>query len=168
MEIWDLYDKKLNKHDKTITSEENVPENYYHISLEIWIINKKHEVLLVKNSLDYSKRYPGSWSCIGGNLCTGETIENAIIRIINQKIGCLCSLKNKKIYAPVKRDPYRYVYITCILFDEVDIKRVSFNDNRVSEAKFINKQEVIKMCNNGEISYYLIERIHDNVIQYIN
>ena len=168
METWDLYDENFNKVGKTISNNERVPDNYYHISLEIWIINKKNEVLLIRNSLDYSRRYPGSWSCIGGNLCHGETIETAIARIIKQKIGSSCSIEHKKIYAPVKRDPYRYAYITCILFDEVDTKNISFDDYSVTETKFIDKQEIVKMCNNGEISYYLIERINNEIMPYIN
>lgn len=168
METWDLYDKNLNKVNKTIFSKEKVPDNYYHISFEIWIINKKREILLIKNSLDYSRRYPGSWSCIGGNLCHGETIENAITRIIKQKIGISCSFEHKKIYTPVKRNPYRYAYITCILFDEIDIKTFSFNDSSVIDAKFIDKQEIVNMCNNGEISYYLIDRINSEIMPFIN
>lgn len=41
METWDLYDENFNKVGKTISNNERVPDNYYHISLEIWIINKK-------------------------------------------------------------------------------------------------------------------------------
>lgn len=167
IEYWDLYDNNLIKTKQTISSTEPIPEGYYHIALELWMINDDNKLLMIKNSIDYSKRYPGSWCCIGGNLCSNETIENAIKRILYEKIGINISLDNKIIGSPVKRDPHKYAYITCILFNDIDLDKISFNDKNSTDARFIDKDEIINMEYNGEIAYYLIERINNEIISYL-
>ena len=47
MKLWDLYDKNLEKTGNVIPSGDEVPEGYYHISVEIWIVNSKKEILLL-------------------------------------------------------------------------------------------------------------------------
>lgn len=167
MELWDLYDNNLVNTGKVVSCEEDIPTGYYHLALELWIINEKHQVLLLKNTIDYSKRYPGSWCCIGGNLHSKENVEEAIIRIINEKIGITISLDKKKTGSPIKREPFGYAYITCILFTDIDTKNISFKDRNSTEAKYVDEKELIKMCNNGEIAYYLINRINNEVLQYM-
>ena len=52
MEIWDLYDEKLNRTGDVVIKGNEIPNGFYHLALEIWIINSKKEILLIKNSLD--------------------------------------------------------------------------------------------------------------------
>ena len=167
MILWDLYDSNLNNTHKTVSKEEDIPDNYYHLALEIWIINSNGELLLLRNTIDYSKRYPGNWCCIGGNLQSGEDTESSIRRIIKEKIGLSSSYSIDSISNPIKRDPYKYAYITCFVHADIDINHIVFEDNNSMEAKFVNKEELIKMCNNGEIAYYLISRINQEIIQYV-
>ena len=44
MKLWDLYDSNLKNTGKVIPSGEEVPDGYYHIAIEIWIINKEKKV----------------------------------------------------------------------------------------------------------------------------
>lgn len=169
MKTWDLYNSDLVKTGKTILENEKIPEGYYHMALEIWIINSNSQIMLFKNSLDYSKRYPGSWSCLGDNLYTNEKVTDAVDRILNEKINVnnLANIDNLVILEPVKRDPYQYAYITCIVFSDFDDNIIEFNDQSYSCFKCVNKKELINMCNNGEIAYYLIGRINDKILDYI-
>lgn len=41
MEHWDLYNDRLNNTGKVISSNSQIPEGYYHLTLEIWVINKE-------------------------------------------------------------------------------------------------------------------------------
>ena len=168
MERWDLYDSNLTKTGKIVTEESQIPNGFYHMSLEIWVINSSNHVLLTKNSIDYSKRYPGSWCCIGGNLIADETIKDGLKRILYNKIGMTLSLEKVEIKEPIKRDPYNYAYITCIVFENLNIKNIKFIDQNSVSAQYINKNELIKMCNNGEIAYYLIERINNEILKYLD
>lgn len=169
MKTWDLYNNDLIRTGKTILENEKIPDGYYHIALEIWIINSNKQIMLFKNTIDYSKRYPGSWSCLGDNLYSNENITKAIDRILNEKLGIenLINGGNLVILEPVKRDPYKYAYITCIIFSDFDDNKIEFKDQSYSIFKYVNKKELINMCNNGEIAYYLIERINDKILDYI-
>lgn len=167
MKAWDLYDDNLNNTHEKVYGSEDIPNGYYHLAFELWIINSKNELLLIKNSIDYSRRYPGSWMCVGGSLESGETYEEAIERIIDKKIGMKISTENKVVLDPVKRDPYKYAYITCVIHSDVDLNKVKFNDDNSIDIKFVNKKELEKMCENGEFAYYLISRL-DQVNKYWN
>lgn len=167
MELWDLYDSDLENTHKSIPARSKVPDGFYHLALEIWIINKDKKVLLVKNSIDYSRRYPGSWSCVGSSLLSPEDPLQALDRIIDQKIGVKISTDNKIMLDPVKRDPHGYAYITCILFSDVNIDDIKFKDGNSTKAKFVDKKELLQMCDNGEIAYYLISRMND-IVDYLD
>ncbi len=169
MKIWDLYNYNLIRTEKTILENEKIPEGYYHMALEIWIINSNSQIMLFKNTIDYSKRYPGSWSCLGDNIYTDENITEAVDRILNEKLGVknLINSENLVVLEPVKRDPYQYAYITCIIFSDFDYNVIEFKDQSYSMFKYVNKKELINMCNNGEIAYYLIGRINDKILDYI-
>lgn len=169
MKYWDLYNGNLVKTEKTISETEKIPEGYYHMALEIWIINSNNQLALFKNTIDYSRRYPGSWGCLGDNLYTNENVSDAIKRILSEKIGITNIINNDNllIFEPIKRDPYQYAYITCIIFSDLDKNVIEFKDQSYSSVKYANKKELINMCNNGEIAYYLIDRINNKILDYV-
>ncbi len=169
MRLWDLYDSNLVNTGKVIPSDSEVPDGYYHIAVEIWIINSKKELLLLKNSIDYSRRYPGSWCSAGSSLLSGESVVDSINRVMKEKLG-LVDFKYKKlnISDPIKKDPYRYAYITCILESDIDLSKINLKNENVIDAKFVNKEKLLEMCETGEVAYYLISRIKDEVIKYLD
>lgn len=167
MAKWDLYDNDLKKTNIVIDDTDEVPSGYYHIALEIWIINDKKEVLLIKNAVDYSKRYPGSWNCIGGSLSSKKSINDEIRDIIYNKIGIEIKKCNAVISKPHKRDPYKYAYVTCFINENLNVDHFNYKDETVIGAKFVDAKELINMCNNGEMAYYIISRIKEEVIEYI-
>lgn len=164
---WDLYDNELKETGVIVSNEDEIPDGFYHIALEIWIINDKNEILLVKKSLDYSRRYPGCWSCIGGNLYSKEHYKDSVKRIVFEMIGLEIKDNEIELLSPQKRDPYRYAYITCYIKRNVDLDKISFVDGRATVAKYVNINELLNMCNNGEIAFYLIGRIKQEIVERI-
>lgn len=141
MELWDLYDENLNKINSTITADDEIPNGFYHLSPEIWIVNENNEVLLIKKAEDYTKRYPGMWCCIGGNLKSNENVKDSIVRIVNEKIGFDVSNSKMIVKDPIKKDPHKYAYITCIIYENVDVNNTHFNDGSSTDIILANKQE---------------------------
>ena len=168
MRLWDLYDKNLEKTGNVVPSDSEVPDGYYHMSVEIWVINSKKEVLLLKNSIDYSRRYPGCYLAVCGNLLTDESYEDAVKRTIKEKIGLDISYEKIFMSEPIKRDPYRYAYVTYILKADVNMNEIKFEDGTIMNAKFVSKDKFKKMCNNGEVAYYMISRFNDEVVKYLD
>ena len=167
-EYWDLYDENLKLTDKrVIRDEEEIPDGYYHLSVEIWIINSKKELLILKSDYDYSKFFPGKWKCLTGNLMSGENEYECCNRNAKFKIGIPLNTDKIKVIGIHKKPKYHFAYYTCILEDDIDIESLNLNDNFYINAKFVSKEELNTMQNNGEIAYYLIERIENEVLDYM-
>ena len=168
MKLVDLYDENLVKTSKVVPYKSEIPDGYYHITVDIWIINKNNEVLLLKNSVDYSRIYPGSWCSISSGVLTDESYDDSIKRIINEKIGLDISYDKIFISDPIKRDPHKYAYVTCILKAEVDISKIKFKDGHSTKAMFVNKNKLLDMCENGEVASHMVSRINNEVIKYLD
>src|SRR5574344_217607 len=96
MTKWDLYDAKFKKINKVINSEEIIEDGYYHLSLNIWIINSSKQVLLVKKALNYKFHYPGLYGSININVASGIFYKEAAIMELKNKLGLNIQLSDIK------------------------------------------------------------------------
>ena len=53
---------------------------------------------------------------------------------------------------------------TYILYKDIDLNKICFNDNTAVQAKWIDLKELYNMIENGEIAWVLIPRIEEYVI----
>lgn len=164
MSKWDLYDKNFNNTGIIINDTDEIPEDKYHYSVNIWILNSKKQLLLVRNTLNYNIHYPGFWNSINGNVLSGDTPIDTCIKSINSKIGIKISDVELKKVDTRLRDPYHYIYETYILYKDIDLNKICFNDNTAVQAKWIDLKELYNMIENGEIAWVLIPRIEEYVI----
>lgn len=164
MSKWNLYDKNFNNTGIIINDTDEIPEDKYHYSVNIWILNSKKQLLLVRNTLNYNIHYPGFWNSINGNVLSGDTPIDTCIKSINSKIGIKISDVELKKVDTRLRDPYHYIYETYILYKDIDLNKICFNDNTAVQAKWIDLKELYNMIENGEIAWVLIPRIEEYVI----
>lgn len=164
LDVWDLYDENMNNTGKKINENEKIPDGFYHLSAEIWIFNKNKEVLLLKSNYDYSKLYPGMWKCLTGNLKSEEGIFDCLNRVLKEKIGLEIDKNKIIVLGPHKRSKYNYAYFTCIINDNIDVCNLNIDSNVYTDCLFVDKKQLTKMCDNGEIAYYLIDRINNEII----
>ena len=164
MSKWDLYDKNFNNTGIIINDTDEIPENKYHYSINIWTLNSKKQLLLIRNTLNYNIHYPGFWNSINGNVLSGDTPIDTCIKSINSKIGIKISDVELKKVDTRLRDPYHYIYETYILYKDIDLNKICFNDNTAVQAKWIDLKELYNMIENGEIAWVLIPRIEEYVI----
>lgn len=164
MSKWDLYDKNFNNTGIIINDTDEIPEDKYHYSINIWTLNSKKQLLLIRNTLNYNIHYPGFWNSINGNVLSGDTPIDTCIRSINSKIGIKISDVELKKVDTRLRDPYHYIYETYILYKDIDLNKICFNDNTAVQAKWIDLKELYNMIENGEIAWVLIPRIEEYVI----
>ena len=118
---WDLYNKEFIKTGKVINEEEAtfIPDGLYHLTINAWIINDKNELLLIKKSMNYNLRYPGSWTTFVGNVESEKSPEFAVFDILQEKFGidsknCVYTYAGNDF-----RDPYHYIYSTFIILKNV-------------------------------------------------
>ena len=157
-------DKNFNNTGIIINDTDEIPEDKYHYSINIWALNSKKQLLLIRNTLNYNIHYPGFWNSINGNVLSGDTPIDTCIKSINSKIGIKISDVELKKVDTRLRDPYHYIYETYILYKDIDLNKICFNDNTTVQAKWIDLKELYNMIENGEIAWVLIPRIEEYVI----
>lgn len=163
---WDLYDNKFNKIDIIINEDEfdNIPNNLYHLTVNVWIINSKKEVLLLKKAMNYDLRYPGHWTSINGNVESGANSIATLYKVVYEKIGKKV-IKDKIIeLGKDLRNPHHYIYNTFVVFKDFDIKSIILDNKYFSKAKWADAEELENMILNGEIEFSLISRIEKYIL----
>lgn len=165
--MWDLYNNQLEKTEKVIHDGDldNIPDGFYHLTVNIWIINSNNEVLMLKKSLNYDLIYPGYWTSINGNVISGDDPYCAVKKIILSKIGIKITDTDEIIKLGTDfRNPHHYIYETFIIYKDINIKSIFMDDTHYSRAKWIGIIELRNMMNNGEIEFPIIERIEKYIL----
>ena len=167
MEKWDLYDKNLQLNDKTIDSEKyfEIPDGLYHLTVNVWLISN-NKVLMLKKNFNYNLRYPGCWTSLNGNVISGESSIDAVSRILKKKIGINTDNIVVKELGIKIRDPHHYIFNTFAVYIKNDLK-LSLDNKVYSNAKWIDKEELNNMIENGEVEWVLIDRINEYIMKLL-
>lgn len=86
VEIWDLYDAKGYKTNRTMVRGEDVPAGMYHLGVHIWPINRKGEFLIQQRAQTVQWK-PGVWAVTGGSAVSGEDAMTAARRELREELG---------------------------------------------------------------------------------
>ena len=85
MEKVNVYNRNREITDK-IKERNSLEKGEYRISVHIWIINSKSELLIQQRS-ETSKKFPSMWSQTGGGVLAGETSKEAVKREAKEELG---------------------------------------------------------------------------------
>jgi len=150
MEYWDLYDKDKNKLNKTVKRGDYLSDDEYHLVVNAWIMNDKNEFLISQRSSN--KKHPLMWECTGGSALMGEDSLEAAKREVLEELG----LDFKAVEGIFVGSTLRY-YEGCpdildvLLFKyNCDVSDVTIQVEEVNCAKWVSKEELKTMCQNGE------------------
>ena len=160
MELVDL----LNNRKELIgeTCERNaVPEGKYRLSIHIWIVNDKNEILIQQRSAS-RKMFPNMWTNTGGACIAGETSIETVFRELKEELNVIPNIDNLELIASYKRKK-DYVDVW-LLKQNINIKDLKFNDNEVQAAKWITIEEWKKLL----IEEKTIKSSTDYFLNYIN
>ena len=160
MELVDL----LNNRKELIgeTCERNaVPEGKYRLSIHIWIVNDKNEILIQQRSAS-RKMFPNMWTNTGGACIAGETSIETVFRELKEELNVIPNIDNLELIASYKRKK-DYVDVW-LLRQNINIKDLKFNDNEVQAAKWITIEEWKKLL----IEEKAIKSSTDYFLNYIN
>jgi len=105
LEIWDAYNEKEELLGVDLIRGEEIPEDIYHIVVEVLVRHIDGEYLLMKRSFDKVGWWLGYYEATaGGSALKGETAEIAIVRETYEETGVKpkeLELINKAIGHPV-------------------------------------------------------------------
>lgn len=162
MEVIDLYNAKKEKLGKTFIREQGEPEDgEYKLSVHVWILNSKGEVLIQKRN-ENLKRNPGKWAYTGGIVDEGETSLEGAIRETKEELGI--NVEDKIEYLLSFKRERGFVDVWLVKYD-IDIENITLQGEEVSEAKWVSIKELKELMNSGkfvkaiDLYYDLFEKL---------
>ena len=160
MELVDLLNNR-----KELTGEtcerNSVPEGKYRLSIHIWIVNDKNEILIQQRSAS-RKMFPNMWTNTGGACIAGETSIETVFRELKEELNVIPNIDDLELIASYKRKK-DYVDVW-LLRQNINIKDLKFNDNEVQAAKWVSIEEWKKLL----IEEQAIKSSTNYFLNYIN
>ena len=150
-ELWDVYDKDLNKIGKDCErGKEILPIGEYHLVVSAIILNSENKILIAKRA---ENRPNGlKWELTGGSVLKGETSFEGIKRELFEEIGLDIKDNKGTILNTILSDEYRDIKQIWLFEKDVDIKKeIKFNDGETIDIKFVDINEYRKMYDNDEL-----------------
>lgn len=164
MEIWEILDEKGNKTGKTIERGKIIPEGFYHLGADVWIMNSKGEILIQKRSAA-KRKSPNVWAMTGGSVIKGETSLEAIKREVLEELGVQLDANNLKLVKQYKTGTvWLDVYF---LRQEIDLKDIVMQEDEVSDVKWASYEEIENIFNDGQFMKNRWEYIRDIIKEKI-
>ena len=160
MELVDLLNNR--KELTGETCERNaVPEGKYRLSIHIWIVNDKNEILIQQRSAS-RKMFPNMWTNTGGACIAGETSIETVFRELKEELNVIPNIDDLELIASYKRKK-DYVDVW-VLRQNVNITDLKFNDNEVQDAKWVTVEDWKKLL----IEEQAVKSSTDYFLKYIN
>jgi 8-oxo-dGTP diphosphatase len=156
VEFWDLYDIDKNKLERLHQRGLPLNSGEYHIVVEIWVINSKHQILLTQRSLD--KTWGGYWECTSGAVTAGEDSLVGAKRELLEEIG-LEIIDAQMIFlgSLIYRDWFTETYL---VKSDVSLSNLTLQDEEVINAKWVDIYEFKDMCSKELIVPHTINRFN--------
>lgn len=160
MELVDLLNNR--KELTGETCERNaVPDGKYRLSIHIWIVNDKNEILIQQRSAS-RKMFPNMWTNTGGACIAGETSIETVFRELKEELNVIPNIDDLELIASYKRKK-DYVDVW-LLRQNININDLKFNDNEVQAAKWATIEEWGKLL----IEEQAVKSSTDYFLNYIN
>lgn len=157
-EIWDLLDENGNKTGKIFERGTPFPEGYYHLGVDVWIVNAKNEILIQKRSPN-KRNSPNVWAMTGGSNLKGETSLQTIEREVKEELGITLNVQDLQLMTCYKTgnvwlDEY-------FVRQEVDLKDIVMQPEEVCDVKWATYEEVQTFVEKGEFIEERWEYVRD-------
>lgn len=158
LEIWDLLDENGNKTGKIFERGTPFPEGYYHLGVDVWIVNAKNEILIQKRSPN-KRNSPNVWAMTGGSNLKGETSLQTIEREVKEELGITLNVQDLQLMMRYKTgnvwlDEY-------FVRQEVDLKDIVMQPEEVCDVKWATYEEVQTFVEKGEFIEERWEYVRD-------
>ena len=160
MEIWDIYNEKREKTEKTHTRGNDLEEGDYHQVVHVWIVNDEGK-LLIQQRQPWKKGWPNMWDCAAaGSVLSGETSEIAAVRETKEELGIDIQMDNAEVLFTVKFS--RGFDDNWLIKQNIDIRDLNLQYEEVADAKWATIEEIRALVQSGEfIAYHILDTVFD-------
>ncbi|MCC0642811.1 MULTISPECIES: NUDIX hydrolase [unclassified Clostridioides] len=146
MELWDLYNDDGSKTGNVIERDNSIEEGYYHLAVEVWIVNSNSQILIQKRSKN-KKTLPNIWGMTTGCIVSGEESLDGAIREAKEEIGIDISKDEIKIFrSMIHGDTLWDVYL---VKKEYDVSNAILQKEEVSDIKWVSTGEIRQLLKEG-------------------
>ena len=170
MEYIDIFDENNNPTGEVKEKTQAHEDGNFHRTAHIWIMNDKKELLLQKRSTT-KKSHPNCWDISGaGHIMAGESVIDGAIRELKEELGIKTNENELKFIAIVKstNNPknmeFQYVYL---LKCNKQVEEYIFEDNEVSEVKYVHFKELEKMIEERVDGLLIHEEEYKKLFEFI-
>ena len=170
MEYIDIFDENNNPTGEVKEKTQAHEDGNFHRTAHIWIMNDKKELLLQKRSAT-KKSHPNCWDISGaGHIMAGESVIDGAIRELKEELGIKTNENELKFIAIVKstKNPknmeFQYVYL---LKCNKQVEEYIFEDNEVSEVKYVHFKELEKMVEERVDGLLIHEEEYKKLFEFI-
>ena len=170
MEYIDIFDENNNPTGEIKEKTQAHEDGNFHRTAHIWIMNDKKELLLQKRSAT-KKSHPNCWDISGaGHIRAGETVIEGAIRELKEELGVKTKESDLKFISIVKstkkpkNHEFQYVYL---LECNNKIENYIFEDEEVSEVKYVHFKDLEKMVEEKVEGLLLHDEEYKKLFKYI-
>ena len=156
-EIVDIYNPDtLTKTGEVISKNIAHQKGIWHSSIHLIIVNKDKLKTLFQKRSSNKDLYPNKWDiAVGGHISSGEEAIDAVKRELLEELGIESNdIKFIKRYKEELNNngiTNKEIVSLYILEKDISIKDITLQDEEVSDIKWINKEEMERMINNGVV-----------------
>ncbi len=152
MEKWDILNKNGEKTSRVaIRGKTVLGTGEYHLVVHIWIVDDNGSYLIQRRSKQ-KKLMPGEWAATGGAAVSGEDSFTAAARELKEELGISSDRESLKFLKRIKR---RNSFVDIwVINTSVSVDELELQQGEVDEARWVSKNELKKMIENGNFHDY--------------
>ncbi len=159
-ELWDVYTSERQFTGKTHRRGDVLPTGEYHIAVHVCILNSKNE-LLIQRRQPFKHGWPNMWDLsASGSVLAGETSSEAAEREAYEELGVKLDLFGTRPYFTVNFGNGFGDFF--IVRQDIELNELRLQEEEVRDAKWVSKEEVLKMQDEGTmIPYLFLDKIFE-------
>ena len=143
MELWDAYDRNLEKIEgMTLIRGEKIPEGVYHLVCDIIVRHTDGEYLLMQR--DSRKHYGGMWEATaGGSALQGESPLDCAIRELREETGIRAEYLEE--VGRVRAAGRNAIYCEFLCITDCKKDSILLQEGETSAYKWVTQDELLSM-----------------------
>ncbi len=161
-ELWDIYDGDRNRLDGIHRRGQPLPKGSYHLTVHIWIKNRRGEFLITKRAPH--KGFPNMWECTGGSALSGDDSLTAALREVKEETGLSLAPENGRIIHSYRGHDY---FCDVWLFrEDHELSEVVLCEEETTDKMLADAHTIRTMIKDKTfIDYSYIDRVLDSDIR---